>query len=407
MAEESKESTLTIRVTSLVKAKAMRRVLQEGANSVTQHRRRTSFVTCAAVLVTLFVFDLAGRYAWSESLFDESVRAQMFKHSNGLIAHIKTEYNNIFIVKHKQFLFLTTRFRGEDHIQTVVDLEDPDDMMAPYTRIASVALVYPETIHRILMVGLGAGSMLTYIGRAMPEAQIDAVELDPGVIAVGKRYFGLKETERVRFIESDGLTYLSRHKDCYDIILLDAFRELGVPSDMRTRDFYTLVKERLAAQGVAVFNIAVGPKFYRSTLVSLREVFQTVDVYPDRSAGPEEQAIAVAVPARKPSRTYCCNAPMLCRTGFVSDILCPFCLKGGLGNLGMSELQNDHSPGRPEALSVSISSRWPATIRLAAVARAAADFGSWRGIPNCRMRRTAARSRRKVHPQIFSFAPLR
>ena len=84
MAEESKELALTIRVTPLVKAKAMRRVLQEGANSVTQHRRRTSFVTCAAVLVTLFVFDLAGRYAWSESLFDESVRVQMFKHSDGL-----------------------------------------------------------------------------------------------------------------------------------------------------------------------------------------------------------------------------------------------------------------------------------------------------------------------------------
>ena len=171
-------------------------LITTGADSVTQHRRRTSFVTCAAVLVTLFVFDLAGRYAWSESLFDESVRAQMFKHSDGLIAHIKTKYNNTFIVKHKQFLFLATRFRGEDHIQTVVDLEDPDDMMAPYTRIASVALVYPETIHRILMVGPGAGSMLTYIGRAMPEVQIDAVELDPGVIAAGKRYFGLKETER-------------------------------------------------------------------------------------------------------------------------------------------------------------------------------------------------------------------
>ena len=109
-----------------------------------------------------------------------------------------------------------------------------------------MALVYPETIHRILMVGLGAGSILTYIGRAMPEVHIDAVELDPGVIAAAKSYFGLKETARVSFIESDGLTYLSRHKDCYDIILLDAFRELGVPSDMRTRDFYTLVKERLA-----------------------------------------------------------------------------------------------------------------------------------------------------------------
>jgi spermidine synthase len=37
------------------------------------------------------------------------------------------------------------------------------------------------------------------------------VELDPGVIAPGKQYFGLRETDKVRFIESDGRVYLNRH----------------------------------------------------------------------------------------------------------------------------------------------------------------------------------------------------
>ena len=41
------------------------------------------------------------------------------------------------------------------------------------------------------MIGLGAGSISTYLARAMPDAQIDVVELDPGVIAAGKKYFGL------------------------------------------------------------------------------------------------------------------------------------------------------------------------------------------------------------------------
>jgi spermidine synthase len=266
------------------------------------HRRCASPVSCGAALIAFLVFSLAGHCARSESLFDETARARMLTHSDGLVAHIETRYNNIFIIKRRSFLFLTTRLRREDHIQSVVNLKDPDDMMAPYTRIVSVALVYPETIQRILMVGLGAGSISTYIARAMPDVHIDAVEVDPGVIAAGRRYFGLKETGRVRFIESDGRTYLSHKKELYDIVLLDAFRELGVPSDLRTREFYKLVKEHLAPHGVAVFNIAVGPKFYRSTLVSLREVFQAVDIYPDRAAGPEEQAIAVAVSAPKPSQ---------------------------------------------------------------------------------------------------------
>src|SRR5215472_16827610 len=94
-------------------------------------------------------------------------------------------------------------------------------------------------------VVLGAGSISTYLGRAMPDAQIDVVELDPGVIAAGKKYFGLRETDKVRFIESDGRVYLNRHKDAYHLILLDAFRELGVPFHMLTREFYALVKSIL------------------------------------------------------------------------------------------------------------------------------------------------------------------
>jgi spermidine synthase len=81
---------------------------------------------------------------------------------------------------------------------------------------------------------------------------------------------------------------------------LDAYRELGVPFHLLTREFYTLVKERLASGGAAAFNIYAGTKLYLSTLVTLRAAFQTVDIYPDWSAPDEAQAIAVAVAATRP-----------------------------------------------------------------------------------------------------------
>src|SRR5579863_595305 len=107
-------------------------------------------------------------------------------------------------------------------------------------RIMPAALAYPDAPQRILMIGLGAGSISTYLARAMPDAQIDVVELDPGVIAAGKKYFGLQETDKVHFIESDGRVYLNRHKDLYDLILLDAFRELGIPFHLLTKEFDAL-----------------------------------------------------------------------------------------------------------------------------------------------------------------------
>jgi spermidine synthase len=135
----------------------------------------------------------------------------------------------------------------------------------------------------------------------MPDAQIDVVELDPGVIAACKRYFGLRETDNIRFIESDGRVYLNRHNDTYDLILLDAFRELGVPFHMLTREFYALVKEHLAPGGALAANVVANTKLYLSTLVTLHAVFPTVDIYPAWSEPNETQAIAVATSAARPA----------------------------------------------------------------------------------------------------------
>jgi predicted membrane-bound spermidine synthase len=254
----------------------------------------------AAGLVAFAVLVLAGNRAWSDSLVDENARAQMLKHGDGRLAHLETEYNSLFIDKHGSLLGLSSMYKGRpNYIESIVDLKDPDALPVPYNRTMPVALTYLETAKRILMIGLGAGSISTYLGRAMPDAKIDVVELDPGVIAAGKEYFGLQETDRVRFIASDGRVYLNRHNDLYDLILLDAFRELGIPFQMLTREFYELVKQHLAPGGAMASNVAANTKLYLSTLVTLRTVFPTVDVYPEWTDPNEAQAIAVAAPSSR------------------------------------------------------------------------------------------------------------
>jgi spermidine synthase len=258
-------------------------------------------VRSAARLVAFAVLLLGSSRVSADGLIDENVRAQMLKHSDGQVAHLETEYNELFIDKHGSLLGLSSTYKRNDYIESIVDLKDPDAMTLLYCQIMPVALAYPQETKRILIMGLGAGSISTYLGRAMPDAQIDVVELDPGVIAAGKKYFGLRETAKVRFIESDGRVYLNRHKDAYDIILLDAFRELGVPFHMLTREFYALVKEHLAPGGAVASNVVANTKLYLSTLVTLQAVFPTVDVYPAWSVPNEAQAIAVAVSEPRPS----------------------------------------------------------------------------------------------------------
>ncbi|HEV2957728.1 MAG TPA: fused MFS/spermidine synthase [Xanthobacteraceae bacterium] len=254
-----------------------------------------------AVVVAFGVLALAAGRARADGLVDESVRARMLQHRDGRVAHIESEYHDVFVEKRGPLLALTTRARNETYFHSIVDLRDPDALPVPYTRIMNAALLYPQSIRHVLMIGLGAGSVSTYLGRAMPELRIDAVELDPGVVAAGRKYFGLKETDKVRFIESDGRVYLNRSKDLYDLIILDAFRDLGVPFHLLTREFYDLVKAHLAPGGAVVSNVAANTKLYVSTIVTLRAVFSTVDVYADWKEAEEVQSIAVATTEPRPS----------------------------------------------------------------------------------------------------------
>ena len=149
-----------------------------------------------------------------------------------------------------------------------------------YTQVMTLGVAYPAEVKKVLMIGLGGGSISSYLGRFMPEAAIDTVEIDPGVVTAAKKYFGMIETPRVRYHEGDGRVFLNRRKDTYDLILVDAFHGGYVPFHLLTREFYTLVKQHLAPGGAAAFNVHDGTKLYASTLLTLRAVFPGVHLYP-------------------------------------------------------------------------------------------------------------------------------
>ena len=236
--------------------------------------------------------------ARAEQLVDTKIRAEMLKHKDGQVAHIETEYNDIFIGKRRNELTLSFQYKGHDYTESTANLTDPDDLPSKYTQMMTLGVVYPPEVKHVLMIGLGGGSISTYLGRFMPDVVIDTVELDPGVVTAAKKFFGLIETDRVRYHEGDGRVFLNRRKDTYDLILVDAFQGGYIPFHLLTKEFYTLLKQRLAPGGAAVFNAHSGNKLYTSTLLTLRAVYPSVHVYP--SGAGEAITIVTAEPAPDP-----------------------------------------------------------------------------------------------------------
>jgi predicted membrane-bound spermidine synthase len=245
----------------------------------------------------LVILAVAAPAARADGLLDEGIRAAMLARPIGRVAHIETEYNDVFITRRGKELVMSFQVKGWDYTESITNLLDPDDLPLRYAQVMTIATVYPEVPKKILMLGLGGGSISTYLGRFMAEAAITTVEIDPGVITAAKTYFGLRESERMRYRAGDGRVFLHRNSELYDLILLDAYRGGYVPFHLLTREFYALVKQRLARGGAAAFNVHDGSKLYASTVKTLAEVFPGLDLYPTGVG--EVIAVATIAPLAK------------------------------------------------------------------------------------------------------------
>jgi spermidine synthase len=137
----------------------------------------------------------------------------------------------------------------------VVKPGDPDHLELPYARVALVGLALCEEPRRVLVVGLGGGSLPMFLRKHYPAAHIDVAEIDPGVVDVAKQFFGFREDERTRAHVGDGRQFIENVRQPYDIIFLDAFGARDVPKHLTTQEFLLAVRRALVTSGVVVSNV--------------------------------------------------------------------------------------------------------------------------------------------------------
>jgi SAM-dependent methyltransferase len=105
------------------------------------------------------------------------------------------------------------RFGSDDGAdQSLLDLRDPTAVPMEYLRPASLSLLVPALVRRVLIVGLGAGSFASLVRRQVPTARVDGVEIDPVVVDVAERFFGLEVGPRLVVHVQDGARFIHERK---------------------------------------------------------------------------------------------------------------------------------------------------------------------------------------------------
>ncbi len=166
----------------------------------------------------------------------------------------RSAYNTIIVTEEPDGL-RTLWFDDDGARQSVVKLGDPDHLALPYARTMLAGMALVKEPKRILVVGLGGGTIPSFLHKHYPEAAIDVVELDPAVVRVAKRFFGFAEDALLRVHVADGRKYIEQCRKQYDVVFLDAFGAENIPYHLTTREFLQAVRRLLSRQGLVLGNI--------------------------------------------------------------------------------------------------------------------------------------------------------
>jgi spermidine synthase len=160
--------------------------------------------------------------------------------------------------------------------QSCILLAEPRRIMFDYLRMMVGALYLKPAPRSILVIGLGGGTMVDVLQQALPEARIDAVEIDPAVVRVAGRYFGFNAGPNVRVHEEDGRVFVKRalrEGRRYDVVMLDAFDHEYIPEHLLTQEFLQEVKRVLAPDGVLAANTFSTSRLYDHESATYASVF--------------------------------------------------------------------------------------------------------------------------------------
>ena len=147
-------------------------------------------------------------------------------------------------------------------------------LMAPYFNQGFT----PDKLGRVAIIGLAAGTIARQYSAAYGPIAIDGVEIDPAIVDVGRRYFGMDETN-LNVYAGDGRTFMRTTNQTYDVVMVDAFQQPYMPFHLTTREFLEEIKAHLSPTGVVTFTTGHTCTDYRLTQAfvnTLSQVFPSV-----------------------------------------------------------------------------------------------------------------------------------
>jgi len=118
-----------------------------------------------------------------------------------------------------------------------------------------LAGVRERSVASLLMLGFGAGSAVRLLREEFGHApRVTAVELDPAVLELARRWFGCVADEQLELVLADAAQWVRTARTQHELLLVDAFVDERVPETLLRPEFLADAARLVAPGGLLLFN---------------------------------------------------------------------------------------------------------------------------------------------------------
>lgn len=164
--------------------------------------------------------------------------------------------------------------------QSCMSMTTPHSLELTYTEAMMAALLLNDAPKRILVVGLGGGSLVRFLLHHFSDCHIDVVEYREDVVKVAYGYFQVPEYDkRLKVHIGDGYQFVQsrffQDEIGYDLLLVDAYDHVGMSESVGLTAFFDACAGLLTAKGVMSINLwGTNRPVFKQTMGRINQSFE-------------------------------------------------------------------------------------------------------------------------------------
>lgn len=160
-------------------------------------------------------------------------------------------------------------------IQSAINIQAPQKLVMTNLQYLMGILQFISPPQKILLLGVGGGSLVHFFRHFFPQSHITGVDYDQQLIQFAQTKMQLPEAgQQLQYVFADARQYIQQCQQHYDLIVVDIFAGSQSPEWTRDKAFIQQLKNCLSNQGAIACNMLISSdQSFKKFYSLLRELF--------------------------------------------------------------------------------------------------------------------------------------